>query len=102
VFALGSSAGTPENFIARISETIVLEMNMKRFAALLLLSAMSVGAPALAHAQRYNARQQARADRKAERKQQKAQKRYARAQRKAQKKMIKKDKKNTHLPPRQF
>jgi hypothetical protein len=75
---------------------------MKKFAALLLLGVLSVGNSVPVHAQRYNARQQSRADRKAEKKQQKAQKKYAKAQKKAQNKMIKKDRKNTHLPPRQF
>jgi hypothetical protein len=102
VFTLGGSRRTTTIFVARIEKRIVLAKNMKKFAALLLLGAMSVGVPVLAHAQRYNARQQARADRKAEKKQQKAQKKYAKAQKKAQKKMVKKDKKNTHLPPRQF
>jgi uncharacterized protein HemX len=71
---------------------------MRKFAALVLLAALSAGGSLPAYGQRYNARQQARADRKAAKKQQKAQKKYAKAQKKAQKKMIKYDKKHTHLP----
>jgi uncharacterized protein HemX len=92
------SEGTAANFVARITETVVLAKNMKKLAALLLLGVLCVGGSLPAYAQRYNAQQQARADRKAQKKQQKAQKKYNKAQKKAQKKMIKYDKKHTHLP----
>jgi hypothetical protein len=74
---------------------------MRRFSALVLLAALSIGGSA--HAQVYSTPQaQSRAARKADKNQRKAMKKYAKAQRKAQRKMLKKDRKNTHYPKHSY
>ena len=74
---------------------------MKRFAILLLLGALCLGASVTVFAQPQTT-SQSRASQKANKKQQKAQKKYAKAQRKAERKMLKTERKNTHYPPQQF
>ena len=75
---------------------------MKRFAGFLFVSIVILSCLAAGTDTRNTRYSQTRASSKADRKQQKAMKKYAKAQRKAQRKMVKKDRKNTHLPPRQF
>ena len=75
---------------------------MKRFFALLLLGALSIGLSSPAFAASKNTYTQPTNLRKAEKKQAKAQKKYAKQQKKAEKKMLKTSKKNTHYPPQVF